>query len=159
MSNISQKWGWIAGSIVLLSAAGLAVYFAQGPAQASAEETLPVRAPVSAVQTTSKQDDILPDPEMPMTPQDKRLARLDKNDNHIVELAEFTASKRKFFDKLDSDNNGALSFAEYALKTTQKFEAADANHNGKLETIEFATTAKTPAKKKCACVTTMKDES
>ncbi len=159
MGLISRTWVWIASVSMLLLATGLAIYFAQAPARADAEETLPVRMPASAVQTTTKRDDIFPDPEVAQSPQDKRLARYDKNDNKIVEQAEFLSARRKAFDKLDSDGDGKLDFDEYALKTIQKFEAADANRNGKLEQPEFATTARPPAKKKCDCVTSEKDES
>jgi hypothetical protein len=153
----ARVWMWLAGGAVLASATGLAIYFAQSPAQASGEETLPQRPPASAVQTTGKRDDIFPDPELAVAPQDKRLARYDKNKNGIVEQAEYSASRRKAFDKLDSNADGKLSFDEYALKTVQKFEGADANRNGKLEAAEFATTARAPTKKKCACAPDEKD--
>jgi hypothetical protein len=152
----NRLWIWLAGGAVLTSATGLAIYFAQSPARASGEESLPLRAATSTVQPASKGEATAPDADQ--IPQDKRLARYDKNKNGVVEVAEFVAARRKSFDKLDSDGNGALSFEEYALKTSQKFDAADANRNGRLELTEFATTARPPAKKKCECVTEDKEE-
>lgn len=147
----SRTWVWAGGGALLLSAAGLAIYFAQSAAQTGVDQTLPMRTPATAVQTSSKRDNIFPDPEAPPVEQDKRMGRVDKNKNQQVERAEFLATRRKSFEKLDSDADGELSFEEYALKTVQKFDAADANHNGTLERPEFATTARPPAKKKCEC--------
>jgi EF hand len=147
----SRSWIWIAGGAVLVSAAAVAVYFAQSPAQAGAEEALPVRAPSTAVQTSSNRVNVLIDSENAPVVQDKRLGRYDKNKNQIVERREFLASRQKSFDKLDSSGDGKLSFEEYALKTSQKFDAADANRNGNLEQTEFVTTARPPSKKKCDC--------
>jgi hypothetical protein len=147
----SRTWVWAAGGALLVSAAGLAIYFAQSSAQAGAEQNLPMRVPSTAVQTSTKRDNILPDPEALPVEQDKRMGRVDKNKNQKVERAEFLAPRQKSFEKLDSNADGELSFEEYALKTTQKFDAADANHNSILERTEFATTARPPAKKKCEC--------
>jgi hypothetical protein len=147
----SSTWAWAAGGALLLSAAGLAIYFAKTPAQAGAEQSLPMKLPATAAQTSDKRDDIFPDPEAPPVEQDARMGRYDKNKNQLVERAEFLAARQKAFEKLDSNADGKLSFDEYALKTTQKFDAADANHNGALERPEFATTARPPAKKKCEC--------
>jgi hypothetical protein len=155
----TRAWAWGVGGAVLLAAAGLAIYFAQGPAQAEAEQSLPMKLPAAAAQTSGKQDDIFPDPEAMPVEQDKRMARYDKNKNQQVERAEFLASRQKAFEKLDSNADGKLSFDEYALKTAQKFDAADANRNSVLERAELATTARPPAKKKCECqATDEKDE-
>ncbi len=156
--SIGRIWIWLAGASVLVAATGLALYFAQSPARASGENTLPIRPPREAVQTSGKQDNIFPDPELAPVLQDKRLVRYDKNKNGTVELTEYSASRRKAFDKLDSNADGKLSFEEYALKTVQKFEAADANRNGRLDAPEFATTARPPAKKKCDCSSDEKDD-
>jgi hypothetical protein len=149
--QISRSWVWIAGGAGLASVAAMAIYFAQSSAQTGPEAALPVRAPVSAVDTSSKRDNLFPDPEVAPTAQDKRLGRYDKNKNQLVERDEFLASRQKSFDKLDTSGDGKLSFDEYALKTAQKFDAADANRNDKLELAEFATTARPPAKRKCDC--------
>jgi hypothetical protein len=146
-------WAWAAGAAVLLSAAGLAIYFAQGPAQAEADPSLPMKLPAAAAQTTGKRDNIFLDPEAAPVETDKRMGRYDKNKNQLVERAEFLAARQKAFEKLDSNADGKLSFDEYALKTAQKFDAADANRNGRLERPEFATTARPPTKKKCECQT------
>ncbi len=151
MKMRSRTWVWAGGGMLLVSAAGLAIYFAQSSAQAGADQTLPMRVPETAAQTSDKRDNIFPDPEAPPVEQDKRMGRVDKNKNQQVERTEFLAMRQKSFDKLDSDADGKLSFEEYALKTAQKFDAADANHNGRLERPEFATTARPPAKKKCEC--------
>jgi EF hand len=151
MQNGSRLWAWAVGGALLLSAAGLAIYFAKTPAQAGADQSLPMKVPATAAQTSTKRDNIFPDPEAVPVEQDKRMGRYDKNKNQLVERVEFLAARQKAFEKLDSNADGKLSFDEYALKTAQKFDASDANHNGTLERPEFAATARPPAKKKCEC--------
>jgi EF hand len=151
MSDGSKSWMWLTSAALLLGATGVGLYLSHSPAQANEEAQLPFSPPTALSSGSAQRSTIAEESETPRTAEDKRLARLDKNDNFLVEIEEYLASRRKAYDKLDTDADGKLSFEEYALKTTQKFEAADANRNGKLEPAEFATTARPPAKKKCDC--------
>jgi Ca2+-binding EF-hand superfamily protein len=85
--------------------------------------------------------------------EEKRFARVDKNEDGRISLAEVVEPRRKDFAKLDLNQDGKLSFEEWAVRTIDKFEGADADKSKSLTPAEYATTAPKPAKKKpgCAC--------
>ena len=88
----------------------------------------------------------------PVTKEEKRFGRADKNRDGRVTLAELIEPRRKPFAKLDLDHDGKLSFEEWAVKTIGKFNDADADRSKTLTTTEFATTApKVKAKAACSC--------
>ena len=82
--------------------------------------------------------------------EEKRFARIDRDDDGRISQAEFLAQRRRNFDKLDVNGDGRLSFEEYAASGIQKFHKADANGDGRLTAAEFATTAPKPAKARLA---------
>jgi hypothetical protein len=85
--------------------------------------------------------------------EEKRFARVDKNEDGRISLAELVEPRRKAFAKLDLDQDGKLGFEEWAVKTIGKFEGADGDQNKALTPAEFATTAPPPKPQKpsCAC--------
>lgn len=104
----------------------------------------------------------VPPPTQPLIPnapsadarskEEKRFARVDKNDDGRIRLAEIIEPRRKPFAKLDLDRDGKLLFEEWAMKTIDKFEGADSDQNKALTPAEFATTApKRKSKPACSC--------
>ena len=88
----------------------------------------------------------------PVSKEQKRFGRADKNQDGRVTLAELIEPRRKPFAKLDLDHDGKLSFEEWAVKTIGKFNDADADRNKALTATEFATTApKVKPKAACSC--------
>ena len=88
----------------------------------------------------------------PVTKEQKRFGRADKNRDGRVTLAELIEPRRKPFAKLDLDHDGKLSFEEWAVKTIGKFNDADADRSKTLTATEFATTApKVKPKAACSC--------
>ena len=88
----------------------------------------------------------------PLSKEEKRFARADKNDDQRITLAELVEPRRKAFAKLDLDQDGKLGFEEWAVKTITKFENADSDDNAMLTPTEYASTAPKPrAKPACSC--------
>lgn len=87
----------------------------------------------------------------PLTKEEKRFNRVDRNDDGKISLAELVQPRRKAYAKLDVDGDGKLSFEEWAIRTIDKFEKADADGNAILTRAEYATTKPKPRKKKPAC--------
>lgn len=89
----------------------------------------------------------------PLTKEQKRFNRKDKNGDEAIDLSEMVHSRRTRFANLDRDGNGELRFEEWAITTIEKFEEADADGNSLLSRSEYATTAPKPRKKKpkCSC--------
>ena len=88
----------------------------------------------------------------PLSKEEKRFNRADRNDDEIITLSELVQPRRKRYANLDLDGDGTLSFEEWAISSIDKFEGADADGNGKLTRAEFATTAPKPRKKPaCSC--------
>ena len=88
----------------------------------------------------------------PLSKEEKRFNRVDKDGNEQISLSELVHPRRGRFANLDLDKDGQLSFEEWAITTIEKFEGADANSDGILTRVEYATTAPKPAKKKrCSC--------
>lgn len=88
----------------------------------------------------------IPAPAAPKTREGKRLARIDRNDDGLVQQSEFLAQRRRNYDRLDKDGDGRLSFAEYAASGIEKFATADGDGNGILNPAEYAGTAPPPRK-------------
>ncbi|WP_343347372.1 hypothetical protein WJT74_04530 [Sphingomicrobium sp. XHP0239] len=87
----------------------------------------------------------------PLSKEQKRFNRADRNDDEIITLSELVQPRRKRYANLDLDGDGTLSFEEWAITTIDKFESADADGNGKLTRVEYATTAPKPRQSKPAC--------
>ena len=87
----------------------------------------------------------------PVTKEEKRFNRVDKNKDEIITLSELVHPRRKRYANLDLDGDGKLSFEEWAITTIDKFEGADSDGNGKLTRAEYASTAPKPRAKKPSC--------
>jgi hypothetical protein len=143
-------WRYLAGGGALLSVAAAGFFFIGGdarpvsvlpaqPQQAAATADVPIGA--SEVPEAS-----------PVTREQKRFNRYDKDRDNSITREEYLAARRKAFAKLDRNGDGRLDFDEWAVKATTKFAAADADKSGTMNPAEFATTAvkrKTPSRAKC----------
>ena len=87
----------------------------------------------------------------PLSKEQKRFARSDRNDDDRISLAELIEPRRKAFARLDLDQDGKLGFEEWAVKTIDKFQGADGDKNAALTAAEYATTAPKPKAMKAAC--------
>ena len=87
----------------------------------------------------------------PLSKEEKRFNRVDRNDDGKITLAELVQPRRKAYAKLDLNRDGKLSFEEWAISSIAKFEKADSDKNQILNRAEYATTAPKPRKKKPAC--------
>jgi hypothetical protein len=87
----------------------------------------------------------------PLSKEEKRFARTDKNEDGRITLAELVEPRRKAFAKLDVNQDGKLGFEEWAVKTIDKFQGADGDRNAALTPAEYATTAPKPKAKKATC--------
>jgi hypothetical protein len=88
----------------------------------------------------------------PKSKEEKRFARVDKDEDGKITLAEMVDPRRKAYARLDVDQDGKLSFEEWSVKTIDKFAEADADKSKWLSSTEFASTApKRKAKPACAC--------
>ncbi len=87
----------------------------------------------------------------PLSKEEKRFGRADKNDDGRITLAELVEPRRKAFAKLDLNQDGKLGFEEWAVKTIDKFEGADGDRSAALSPAEYATTAPKPKAQKAAC--------
>jgi hypothetical protein len=87
----------------------------------------------------------------PLSKETKRFARVDKNEDGRISLAELVEPRRKAFDKLDVNHDGKLGFEEWAVRTIDKFEGADGDKNAALTPAEYAATAPKPRPKKATC--------
>ena len=88
----------------------------------------------------------------PQSKEEKRFARVDKNDDGRISLAELVEPRRKAFARLDLDQDGKLGFEEWAVKTIDKYEDANDDGNGWLTAAEYAATApKRKVKAACSC--------
>ncbi len=100
-----------------------------------------------------------PAPARPQTREEKRFARVDRNDDGAISQAEFLANRRRNFDRLDTNGDGVLAFEEYAAQAIRTFAGVDRNGDGRLNPAEFAATARPPktqsaaaqAKSDCVC--------
>lgn len=145
----STRIAALAGAL-LLAAGAIGLWLSSGQTRASPGAPAPVRAEATATPAgyPAEPEPLLdaPEPERAQTREEKRLARIDRNDDGAVQQAEFLAQRRRNYDKLDTNGDGRLSFAEYAASGIAKFGTADADGNGILNAAEYATTAPPPRK-------------
>ena len=87
----------------------------------------------------------------PVSKEQKRFMRADKDKDGRITLAELVDPRRKAYGKLDLNQDGKLSFEEWAVKTIDKFTQADGDKNKALTAAEYATTAPKPKASKPAC--------
>jgi EF hand len=140
---------WIAGiAAVLLLITGSVLAL-----QSRAEEPALPTAPQPRLASASTRLSPIPDaPEADAkSKEEKRFARVDKDENGRITLAELVEPRRKAFAKLDVDQDGKLSFEEWSVRTIDKFAEADADKNRALTPAEYAATAPKPRPKKPAC--------
>ncbi|MCJ7422339.1 hypothetical protein [Sphingomicrobium astaxanthinifaciens] len=147
---------WISALAATLVAATGAVLIARG--QPSDEALLPAapEAPAVVPGETPRDLPVIPEIEEPpaadpLTKEQKRFNRVDKDGDEIITLSEMVHPRRGRFANLDLDKDGKLSFEEWAITTIEKFEGADADGDARLTRAEFATTAPKPRKPKPAC--------
>lgn len=87
----------------------------------------------------------------PLSREERRFARYDRNADRLITRTEMLASRTKAFRKLDVDGNNLLTFEEWAVATSERFAGADSDGNGRLTPREFATTRPKAVKPSCAC--------
>lgn len=143
-------------SALLLMAAGL--FWWQGRAATQVGDA----PPQLAVQKTAV--DVLPSADVTgmrgpappeateVTREQRRFARLDRDNDGRITRNEMMSTRTDDFRKLDVDGNNLLTFEEWAVTTADRFKAADANDDLWLSREEFATTRpKDKPKPKCRC--------
>ncbi|MBW0145104.1 hypothetical protein [Sphingomicrobium clamense] len=145
----------IAAGLFLTSAAVLLAR----DGEAEGEAALPEAAMADAAETQKVRElpvipELGPPPKAdPVSKEEKRFNRVDKDGDELITLSEIVQPRRKRFANLDLDGDGMLRFEEWAISTIDKFEGADADGNGTLTRAEYATTAPKPRKPKpkCSC--------
>jgi hypothetical protein len=125
-----------------LAAGGVALWVSAG--DAPAEATRVAAAPLPPADDAEPL--FAPAPTAPKSREEKRFARIDRDDDGRITQAEYLALRRRNYDKLDVDGDGKLGFEEYAVAGLAKFAKADADASGQLAPSEFATTAPPPRK-------------
>ncbi|WP_265562827.1 CREC-EF hand family protein [Sphingomicrobium arenosum] len=147
---------WISGLSALLVASVGAVLIARG--QPSDESLLSDAPAAEAAAVTEEARDLPTIPEIaeppaadPLSKEEKRFNRVDKDGDEIITLSEMVHPRRGRFANLDLDGDGTLRFEEWAITTIEKFEGADANGDARLTRGEYATTAPKPRKPKPTC--------
>lgn len=140
----------LAGALLMASGAA-ALWFSTDHNRADASAA---RAPRSAPMPEAAAPLAANLPEPPPVPEksreEKRFARIDRDDDGRITQAEYLQQRRRNFDKLDVNGDGRLSFEEYAAKGIEKFRTTDSNRDGGLSAKEFATTAPKPKKTQTA---------
>src|SRR6478609_6123667 len=144
-------WRYLAGAgaTLLLVAAG--IFFFRGTATPPGAQSLPP-APVAAT-TPEPLPDAVPEA-APLTREQKRFDRVDKNHDNIIVRDEYFALRRTLFAGRDKNHDGMLSFEEWADKGYKSFAKADKDKSDTLTRTEYATTAvKHKPTPHCACKT------
>ncbi|MCM8556839.1 histidine kinase [Sphingomicrobium sediminis] len=140
---------FIAGSLMVFGVLGRSGDTAMA---AAIPDPLPAEAAADAIRTLPVIPEIEEPPAAdPLTKEQKRFNRVDKNKDEQISLSELVHPRRNRFANLDLDQDGQLSFEEWAITTIEKFEGADSDSNGILSRTEYATTAPKPRKPKPAC--------
>lgn len=141
---LSRNAGRVAAvfGAVVLAVAGLLLWLGadNGGAQAARANAAPQDIPLPV----PLEDEALltaPPPPAPRSREEKRFARIDRDDDGRITQAEYLVQRRRNYDKLDVNGDGRLTFEEYAISGIGKFRKADADGNGHLAASEFATTA------------------
>lgn len=148
-----QRYLAIAGSALLLIAAGFFIW----QSQAQSEQPIPDAPPAESAEANGE-DEPAGRPRRPpaasgKTKEQQRFDRADRDNDGRITREELFQPRRKAFERLDTDRNGNLSFDEWAVRTVEKFAGADGNRDGALTPQEYATTAPRPRPKakSCAC--------
>ena len=149
----------VLGAVFALLLAGAGLFWWQG--RAATERGAP---PPSLALAEASGDEPLPfdhanglrgaaPPEAdPVTREQKRFDRLDRNRDGRITANEMLAPRAAAFRSLDLDRNNLLSFQEWAVRTSNRFGGADGNRDGALSREEFATTKPKPGKRPaCRC--------
>lgn len=143
---------------LLLASAGL--FWWQGRAESESAPPLPVLAGASDAAPLIEE---LPTadgsglsgpapPELdPVTREQRRYDRLDRDRDGRVTANEMLAPRVAAFRKLDADHNNLLSFQEWSVRTSNRFKGADANGDNWLTRAEFANTKPKRTQPDCRC--------
>lgn len=140
----------IASCLLLVTGA---VFIWQGRAEEPAFPAAPQPrlAAAAAVPLTLKPIGQAPSAD-PKSKEQKRFARVDKNEDGRISLAELVEPRRKAFAKIDVNQDGKLAFEEWAYRTIDKYEGANADGDSALTPAEYAATAPKPRKTTaCTC--------
>ena len=149
------------GFVVVLIAAGIGLFWCQGPAKVEAAAPPPLAETLAEAANDPEalplaDPGALKGPAPPeateLTKEQRRFFRYDRNRDWRITRSEMLSTRSDAFRKLDKDGNNLLTFEEWAVATVDKFEGADANGDRELTPGEFATTKPKPTKKRsCAC--------
>ena len=82
----------------------------------------------------------------------RRFARVDRDRDGRITLAEQLQPRRKAFARADRDGNGSLSFEEWTAASAARFARSDKDRSGWLDPAEYeASRPKPKARPKCKC--------
>lgn len=82
----------------------------------------------------------------------RRFARVDRDRDGRITLAEQLQPRRKAFARADRDGNGSLSFEEWTAGSAARFAKADKDKSGWLDAAEYAASRPRPKPRpKCKC--------
>jgi hypothetical protein len=134
-------WRYFAGGVaaLLMVAAGWLLLGGRAASEAPALAAAP-RAPAGQADAAGPLPDSVPEA-TPMSREQRRFRRYDKDRDGSITREEYLASRRKAYARLDANRDGQLSFDEWSAKTVAKFAAADSDRSGAMSAAEFATTA------------------
>ncbi|UOR14824.1 EF-hand domain-containing protein [Qipengyuania aquimaris] len=151
----------VLGCILTLIAAGIGLFWWQGPAEVEAAAPPPSlislagEAPDPESLPTVDPGDLegpAPPEASELTKEQRRFFRYDRNRDWRITRSEMLSTRSDAFRKLDKDGNNLLTFEEWAVTTVEKFEGADANGDRELSPGEFATTKPKPTRtRRCNC--------
>lgn len=151
---------YLAGIAAALLLTASALFWWQSRSQAAAEAQ-PKPMPIAAIVDESLPEGDenafgaappMPASASPVSREQRRFARYDRNRDGIITRQEMLSSRTKAFKALDKDGDNLLSFEEWAVATVERYAAADADKNGKVTPPEFAATApKVKPKAACRC--------
>ena len=142
----------IAAGLFVTSAAVLLARDGEAEAETAILPDSPAAEAADAVRELPVIPELGPPPEAdPVSKEEKRFNRVDKDRDELITLSELVQPRRKRFASLDLDGDGMLRFEEWAISSIDKFEGADADGSGTLTRAEYATTAPKPRKPKPAC--------
>jgi len=132
-----------AGAAMLLLAGAVALWAAADTGDATATTAVSPAALPPDLATPPAPAIVQPEAR-PLTREEKRFARIDRDDDGRITRAEYLAVRRRNFDRLDVNGDGRLGFEEYAVKGIEKFASLDSDGNATLDAAEFAAGAPKP---------------
>lgn len=148
------------GFVVVLIAAGIGLFWCQGPAKVEAAAPPPLAETLAEAANDPEalplaDPGALKGPAPPeateLTKEQRRFFRYDRNRDWRITRSEMLSTRSDAFRKLDKDGNNLLDFEEWAVATVNRFESADVDGNRDLDLAEFAKTAPKPAARKPGC--------